>query len=247
MIKRSKEREKTIAEKQREVELKELSLDQREHLIRKGQLGDLTHFIAEKRSELENLVARLREGEITRDKTREVKSYLNSLDLKHEEALKRANTLKVKEKRQPSKLPLGVGSSVLVKKSKREGRIVRQEKDGKWVVAVGAMKFTLSEGEIEAVQEREKKPMVSYETSSVRPMTQIDVRGLTLDEALDRVNLQLEGALVHDLKSFSIIHGLGDGILSNGIQTYLRSLAYVSKFYFALPEDGGHGKTYVEL
>ena len=242
-----KEREKTIAEKQREVELKELSLDQREHLIRKGQLGDLTHFIAEKRSELENLVARLREGEITRDKTREVKSYLNSLDLKHEEALKRANTLKVKEKRQPSKLPLGVGSSVLVKKSKREGRIVRQEKDGKWVVAVGAMKFTLSEGEIEAVQEREKKPMVSYETSSVRPMTQIDVRGLTLDEALDRVNLQLEGALVHDLKSFSIIHGLGDGILSNGIQTYLRSLAYVSKFYFALPEDGGHGKTYVEL
>lgn len=242
-----KEREKVIAEKQREVDLKELSLAQQEHLLRREQLGDLTHFIAEKRSELENLVARLREGEITRDKTKEVKEYLNSLDEKHTEALKRANKLKSKEKRPPSNIPLAVGATVLVKKSRREGRIVRQERDGQWVVAVGAMKFTLSEGEIEVAKEREKRAMVSYETSSVKPLNQIDVRGLTLEEALNRVNLQLEAALVHNLKSFSIIHGLGDGILSSGIQTYLRSLSYVSKFYFALPEDGGHGKTYVEL
>ena len=229
------------------MELKELSLAQQEHLLRREQLGDLSHFINEKRSELENLVARLREGEITKAKTREVKEYLNSLDEKHDEALKRANKLKGKKRVQPAPLSLEVGSTVLVKKGRREGRIVRQERGGKWVVAVGAMRVTLSEEEIEATQERERKASVSFESSSVRPMSVIDVRGHTLEEALDKVNLQLEAALVHGSKSFSIIHGLGDGILSHGIHTYLRSLSYVEKFYFALPEDGGHGKTYVEL
>ncbi len=242
-----KEREKSITDKQREVELKELSLAQQEHLLRREQLGDLSHFINEKRSELENLVARLREGEITKTKTREVKEYLNSLDEKHDEALKRANKLKGKKKTQPSSLVLEVGSTVLVKKGKREGRVVRQERGGKWVVAVGAMRVTLSEDELEVAQERERKASVSFESSSVRPLSVIDVRGHTLDEALDKVNLQLEAALVHGSKSFSIIHGLGDGILSHGIHTYLRTLSYVQKFYFALPEDGGHGKTYVEL
>ncbi len=242
-----KERERAVTDKQREVELKELSLAQQEHLLRREQLGDLSHFINEKRSELENLVARLREGEITKAKTREVKEYLNSLDEKHDEALKRANKLKGKKRVQPAPLSLEVGSTVLVKKGRREGRIVRQERGGKWVVAVGAMRVTLSEEEIEATQERERKASVSFESSSVRPMSVIDVRGHTLEEALDKVNLQLEAALVHGSKSFSIIHGLGDGILSHGIHTYLRSLSYVEKFYFALPEDGGHGKTYVEL
>ncbi|NLZ69020.1 MAG: hypothetical protein GX903_08450, partial [Spirochaetales bacterium] len=46
---------------------------------------------------------------------------------------------------------------------------------------------------------------------------------------------------------FSIIHGYGDGILSHGVQVYLRTRKEVKNYYFARPEDGGMGKTYVEL
>ncbi|NCB02584.1 MAG: hypothetical protein EOM67_10515, partial [Spirochaetia bacterium] len=75
----------------------------------------------------------------------------------------------------------------------------------------------------------------------------IDVRGKTLNDALAEVDAQLEGALLHGIATFSIIHGMGDGILMRGIHTHLGELTYIKSFYVARPEDGGHGKTYVEL
>ena len=75
----------------------------------------------------------------------------------------------------------------------------------------------------------------------------IDVRGKNLQDALLIVDTQLEGALLHGMQIFSIIHGMGDGILMRGIHQHLAKLKYVSSFYVARPEDGGHGKTYVEM
>jgi DNA mismatch repair protein MutS2 len=49
------------------------------------------------------------------------------------------------------------------------------------------------------------------------------------------------------LKSFSIIHGYGDGILSTGIHKHLGQNGLVESYRFALPDDGGQGKTYVVL
>ncbi|MDY0371612.1 MAG: Smr/MutS family protein, partial [Sphaerochaetaceae bacterium] len=69
----------------------------------------------------------------------------------------------------------------------------------------------------------------------------------TLEQSLEVVSEQIEGALVHSIGSFSIIHGLGDGILSRGIHDYLEKVPQVNNYYFARPEDGGYGKTYVEF
>ncbi|MGE4468370.1 Smr/MutS family protein, partial [Sphaerochaeta sp.] len=41
--------------------------------------------------------------------------------------------------------------------------------------------------------------------------------------------------------------GYGDGILSKGISSYLEKHHSIRGFRFANPEDGGMGKTYVEL
>ena len=86
-----------------------------------------------------------------------------------------------------------------------------------------------------------------YESSSAPAQATIDVRGLTLSEALESVATQVEGALVHSMQEFAIIHGMGDGILSRGIHEYLGRHPRVKQYYFARPEDGGYGKTYVQL
>ena len=75
----------------------------------------------------------------------------------------------------------------------------------------------------------------------------MDLRGLTGNEAVERLDDQMEAAILNNLKSFSIIHGLGDGILMRRVHDYLKMRNEVESYYFARPEDGGMGKTYVNL
>ncbi|MDE6067733.1 MAG: Smr/MutS family protein, partial [Treponemataceae bacterium] len=49
------------------------------------------------------------------------------------------------------------------------------------------------------------------------------------------------------LPSFSVIHGKGTGALQQAVQDYLSHSPAVSEFQFADANDGGFGKTYVQL
>ena len=75
----------------------------------------------------------------------------------------------------------------------------------------------------------------------------MDLRGLRLDTALSAIEKQIDNALMSGLLEFSIIHGKGEGILSNGVQKYLKNEYSVKDCYFAHPDDGGFGKTIVIL
>lgn len=79
------------------------------------------------------------------------------------------------------------------------------------------------------------------------PSMEIDLRGLRLEQALEEVERQVDAAIVHNLFTFSVIHGTGTGVLQKGIQDYLRTRREVQGFHFARPEEGGYGKTVVEL
>ena len=86
-----------------------------------------------------------------------------------------------------------------------------------------------------------------FQSSGKKAKFVLDVRGLTLAETEKALDDQIEAALLSGLLSFSVIHGYGDGILQKGVQMYLKRNPYVSDYRFALPEDGGMGKTYVTL
>ena len=86
-------RARKLGEDIRRNDLKRLSLKQQEQLLRNEQIGDLSRFISEKRSELENLVAQLREGEITREKTRKVKRFIASMEEKESESRRKVDEM----------------------------------------------------------------------------------------------------------------------------------------------------------
>ena len=66
---------------------------------------------------------------------------------------------------------------------------------------------------------------------SARPVeTECDVRGCNLDEALMAVDLFLDGAVLNRLRSVSIIHGKGTGILRAGIHKHLKTHSAVKEF-----------------
>ncbi|HPZ15608.1 MAG TPA: Smr/MutS family protein [Sphaerochaeta sp.] len=232
------------------VQLKELRLNQQLAQLKAGQLTSLERFTREKRRELEALVADLRRGGAEQDESGRIKEALSSLtDRIQAEEKELASLEEAIEERTPKATPVNyeVGMDVLCGPTKREGRILKKLGKGRYQVAIDAMKMTLKASDLTPAKGGEQTVSVSYQSSAAEPKLVLDVRGLTLEEALSQVALQIEAALVHGMESFSIIHGYGDGILSRGIGKYLKAQRAVKDYRFAMPEDGGMGKTYVML
>jgi DNA mismatch repair protein MutS2 len=78
-------------------------------------------------------------------------------------------------------------------------------------------------------------------------LSEINVIGCTVDEAVDRVSKLLDDTLVTDVHEVRIVHGHGTGQLRRGIAAYLKGHPLVAKFYAAPQEQGGGGATIVEL
>ncbi len=71
--------EAALREKRRKTDLKELQLRQRELELREQGYRRLDSMLAESRKQLENLVREIREGELTREKTLQVKAWMAEL------------------------------------------------------------------------------------------------------------------------------------------------------------------------
>jgi DNA mismatch repair protein MutS2 len=78
-------------------------------------------------------------------------------------------------------------------------------------------------------------------------LTELNVIGCTVDQAIDRVAKFLDDTLVTDVTELRIVHGHGTGQLRKGLAAYLKTHPQVAKFYSAPQEQGGGGATIVEV
>jgi DNA mismatch repair protein MutS2 len=78
-------------------------------------------------------------------------------------------------------------------------------------------------------------------------LSELNVIGCHVDEALSRTEKFLDEALVSELKSVRLIHGYGTGQLRRAISEFLQSHPFVVHFGAAPPNQGGGGVTVVEL
>lgn len=78
-------------------------------------------------------------------------------------------------------------------------------------------------------------------------LSELNVIGLTVDEAVDRVSRFLDDTLVTDLQEVRIVHGHGTGALRKGLHAFLKSHPLVEKYYAAPDNQGGGGATIVEM
>lgn len=251
---RNEERKKLkdAIEEQRRLELKELQLRQKEAELRNQGINELKNLLSLGRKTLENLVREIREGELTKEKTQKVKDYLAKLDQEVQRAEDKANSFTEKTKSQYiGSNKIKEGSSVLVLPGRRRGLVLRSVKGGKWLVETDALRLTVDEVNLEVTQELQNKaPVISVENSSSRAnkaVLELDIRGYRLAEGVLALERQLDSAILAGLSSFSVIHGTGEGVLQAGVKNCLASYAGVKDFYYARPEEGGHGKTIVLL
>jgi DNA mismatch repair protein MutS2 len=78
-------------------------------------------------------------------------------------------------------------------------------------------------------------------------LSEINVIGCTVDEAVDRVSRFLDDTMVTDLRELRVVHGHGTGQLRRGLHAFLKDHPLVAKYAPAPDNQGGGGATIVEL
>lgn len=253
-----------LTEERRRADLRELRLRQKENEIHRGEAGALRGYMRESRKELENLVKELREGEITREKTRKVKDFIAALEAKAAEADERVdrtgqaigeteqalhNGARETPEHDPDTAAWEPGTVVLTGSRNLRGVVKRRVKKGFYAVEIGSVTMTLPETDLRAAREKKAGPVpsVQVEIAATPPLFELNLRGMRAEEAVDALRVQLDGAVIGGLRTFAVVHGKGDGILSGVVHDYLKSRPEVAAFHFSRPELGGFGRTEVEL
>lgn len=250
--KEERQRLRDAMEEQRKADLKAIKLRQRELELRSHGVGELKTLLTESRSTLENLIRQLREGELTRQKTAEVKEFLVELDRRVEVAEHEFRSSEREFKTGSREPPaITVGSPVVILPGRRRGRVLRAARGGRWVVETDALRMTVAAEDLEpTVESAPAAPVISVEAAtsgSTRAVLELDIRGYRLVEAVAALERQLDAAIMAGLHGFSIIHGTGEGVLQQGVRETLARYPGVREFGYARPELGGHGKTVVSL
>ena len=144
------------------------------------------------------------------------------------------------------------GETVFVPKLNQKGHVVDTNPNGDVVVQVGIMKITVKLKEIQTVSEGKKEEgQVAYAKISSNKaqniQTEIDLRGMTVDEAMAEVEKFLDDAYLAGVPQVFIIHGKGTGALRAAMQTNLKKNKLVKSFRLGQYGEGGNGVTVVEL
>lgn len=75
----------------------------------------------------------------------------------------------------------------------------------------------------------------------------VDVRGLSVEEAISQLEIQLDTAALNQEERVKVVHGHGTDTLKRSIRSYLSRSIYVKKWQSGTPESGGDGITWIEL
>ncbi len=132
----------------------------------------------------------------------------------------------------------------------QNGTVLSVETSG-LVVQVGQMRLTLPLKQCRHKKESRivKKEQPRRKTMSAEPMQiktlsrQLDLRGLLVEEAIERLDKHIDDALLAGQQEILIIHGKGTGALRKGVREYLAESSFVSKFQLAELNEGGDGAT----
>lgn len=243
-------------EGKRQSDLKELRLKQKELELRTQGAAELRRLLGQSRSELENLVRQLREGELTKEKTLAVKAFISGMEERSRQEDEKLRALEAEmaaeEARDETAEPLFCeGAEVLYGPKRMRARLLRMAKGGRWEIALGDLRLVAQESQLEVCKgERAPagRPEIHIERlEGPRAKLEIDVRGMRLLEAIKALDEQIDAAVLAGFSSFGLIHGMGEGVLQKGLHEHLKQDRRIRDYHFSRPEEGGFGRTFVSL
>lgn len=199
--------------------------------------------LAESDDILKNLHSKsqLKPHEIIEAKAKLKKLAPEKVDLSKNKVLQKA-----KKKRVPK-----VGDDIIVLSYGQRGTLTNQLKDGRWEAQVGLIKMTLEDKEFDLVQAQQEAPVKKKQVNVVKraagkgPQARLDLRGKRYEEAMEALDVFIDQALLNNMAQVDIIHGIGTGVIREGVTKYLQRNKQVKSFGYAPQNAGGSGATIV--
>ena len=244
-------------------------LDERALSLRNEEAG-----LAQKKRELKLGASREMQKEVehARKQIKEILSEVKKAPADEKKVLDARKKLALKKQeveKSESTLLAEAAAAVQVDRTIREGDLVRildtstsgeveSVNDESVVVRCGNFRLTTSLKNLEKTSKTQakkilKKPEPSQKKGSWTAVagevesTRVDLRGLTGDEAIMKIERFIDTMRLHRMYTITIVHGKGTGSLRQRTAEFLQQHRYIKSFRLGEWGEGGAGVTVVEL
>ena len=165
--------------------------------------------------------------------------------------------LGVREKAAPPPMlrPAQKGDTVTILKTGTQGTVLSVNKDGVLQLQAGILRITAKQEEVRVVEgetqtqkaARQYIQRTEHKLRSLGAKAEVDLRGMTTDEAEMTLSQFLDRAIMGNLTQVTIIHGKGTGAVRKAVHTYLKRCKGVASFRLGRYGEGEDGVTIVAL
>ena len=149
--------------------------------------------------------------------------------------------------------PIRAGDLVEFPGVRQPAEVVSVGKDGTLQLQAGILKISAKQDEVRVVEgetQKAAKKVVQRAEHKLRAMgasPEVDLRGMTADEAIGALDLFLDSAVLGKLNEVRIIHGKGTGAVRRAVREHLKRSRYIKSFRPGRYGEGEDGVTIAEL
>jgi DNA mismatch repair protein MutS2 len=252
--------ERLVAEKSKELVEKERLLSEliesyhdrldrfkedRDALVAKAR-SEALDIVSSTRRDMENIIREIKTTQAGRSAIREGHARVEE---KRSQFEKKLPTKKGALRVRPEELRVGMWAEIA--SLGKEGRVMSIDASRAFLELEGGLRVETSVRDLrrstgETRGRGARKVSWTMETHAV-VSSEISVRGLEKAEALERVDEFLDRAVLQGLKTVTVIHGIGKGILKRAIYDVLKKDPRVASVRPGEPAHGGDGVAIVDL
>lgn len=155
----------------------------------------------------------------------------------------------------PMLRPAKKGDTVTILKTGTQASVLSVNKDGVLQLQAGILRITAKQDEVRVVEGETQSQKAAkqyirrteHKLRSLGAKAEVDLRGMTTDEAELTLAQFIDRAIVSNLTQVTVIHGKGTGAVRKAVHNYLKRCKGVASFRLGRFGEGEDGVTIVEL
>ena len=224
-------------------EKEKINKEKKEIIAKANEEAD--KIIKKAENEIKDLINDLKEL-----KSKDIKVHEIS-DLSHRfNMLRENNSMHIAEKVYDLNKEIEVNDNVKIEKYNAYGKVIKIHKN-KYEVQVGNATITVTKDDLELTNVVEnnvptpKKQLVITPRKTVS--NRLDLRGMRYEDAEPLISNYIYDAYYAGLKSVSIIHGFGTGVIRELVQKKVKNNKLVKSYRYGGQNEGGQGATIIDF